>query len=94
MSNISFISLREQIINLTYGIQYNLPRQCSSLKADLIKIHVVDHPKESCGSPIEDAIHYLLECQLYYNQGISLFNDLINMNIEINIEALLFGNYS
>ena len=68
MSNISFISLREQIINLTYGIQYNLLRQCSSLKADLIKIHVVDDPKCSCGSPIEDAIHFLLECQLYDNQ--------------------------
>ena len=48
--------------------------------------------KGSCGSPIEDAIHFLLECQLYYNQRISLFNDLINMNIEINIETLLFGN--
>ena len=43
-------------------------------------------------SPIEDAIHYFLECQLYNNQKISLFNDLINMNIEINIETLLFGN--
>ena len=29
---------------------------------------------------------------LYNNQRISLFNDLINMNIEINIETLLFGN--
>jgi hypothetical protein len=69
-----------------------LQHQCSSLKADLIKIHVVHDPKWSCGSPIEDAIHYFLECQLYNNQRISLFNDLINMNIEINIETLLFGN--
>ena len=29
---------------------------------------------------------------LYNNQRISLFNNLINMNIEINIETLLFGN--
>ena len=69
-----------------------LRHQCSSLKADLTKIHVVDDPKCSCSSPIEDAIHYLLECQLYNNQRILLFNDLINMNIEINIETLLFGN--
>ena len=55
-------------------------------------MHVVDDAKCSCGSPIEDAIHYLLECQLYNNQRILLFNDLINMNIEINIETLLFGN--
>ena len=69
-----------------------LRHQCSSFKAGLTKIHVVDDPKCSYGSPIEDAIHYLLECQLCYNQRISLFNDLNNMNIEINIETLLFGN--
>ena len=69
-----------------------LRHQCSSLKADLTKIIVVNDPKCSCGSPIEDAIHLLLECQLYYNQRISLINDLINMYIEINIETLLFGN--
>ena len=45
-----------------------LRHQCSSLKADLTKIHVVDDPKCSCGSPIEDAIHFLSECQLYNNQ--------------------------
>ena len=67
-----------------------LRHQCSSLKADLIKIHVVDDPKCSCGLPIEDAIHFLLECQLYYNQRISLLNELINMNIE----TLSFGNDS
>jgi hypothetical protein len=52
----------------------------------LIKIHTVDDPKCFCGLPIEDVIHYLLEFQLYYNQRISIFKDLINMNIEINIE--------
>jgi hypothetical protein len=52
----------------------------------------VDDPKCFCGLPIEDVIHYLLEFQLYYNQRISIFKDLINMNIEINIETLLFGN--
>ena len=51
-----------------------LRHQCSSLIADLTKIHVVGDLKGSCGSPIEDAIHFLLECQLYYNQRISLFN--------------------
>jgi hypothetical protein len=73
-------------------LRTRLRYHCSSLKADLTKIDVVDDPKCSCGSPIEDAIHYLLECQLYKNQRILLFNDLINMNIEINIETLLFGN--
>ena len=39
-----------------------------------------------------DAIHFLLEFKLYYNQSISLFNDLMHINIDINIETLLFGN--
>jgi hypothetical protein len=37
-------------------------------------------------------LEYLLECQLYYNQRIPLFNDLLNMNIQHNIETLMFGN--
>ena len=52
----------------------------------------MDDTECSCGSHIEDATHFLLECQLYYEQRISLFNTLINMNTEINIETLLFGN--
>ena len=73
-------------------LQIRLKLQWSSLKNDLNGIHIVNDPKCSCGSLIEDAIHYLLECKLYYNQRISLslLNDLINMNIQINIETLLF----
>ena len=37
-------------------------------------------------------LEYLLECQLYYNQRIPLFNDLLNMNIQHNIETLMFEN--
>lgn len=43
-------------------------------------------------SPIENAIHYCLECHLYYNQRITIFNELINMIIQINIETLLIRN--
>ena len=41
--------------------------------------------KMYCGSPIEDAIYYLLECQLHCilqpKNIYSIFNHLINMNI-------------
>ena len=63
-----------------YILHARLMHQCSSLKADISKMRVVDDLKCSCGSPIEDAIHYLLECQLYYTQRISLFKLLISMN--------------
>ena len=54
-----------------------------------IMVYIVNDPKCTCCSPID--IHYLLKCQLYYNGRISLFNDLINFNVHINIETLLFG---
>jgi hypothetical protein len=51
---------------------------------------------KSCGLGISKSfcvlLEYLLECQLYYNQRIPLFNDLLNMNIQHNIETVIFGN--
>jgi len=37
-------------------------------------------------------LEYFLEYELYYIKRISIFNDLINMNIQINIESPLIGN--
>jgi hypothetical protein len=58
-----------------------LRHQCSSLNADLSRIHVINNYKCSCGASFEDAIHYFLECPLYLNE-----------RTLINIEILLFGN--
>lgn len=67
-----------------------LRHQCSSLNADLARIHVVNNPMCSCGSPYEDAIHYFMECPKYQNERTNLYSKLVN--IDINIETLLFGN--
>jgi len=45
-----------------------LRHQCSSLNADLSRIHVINNYKCNCGASFEDAIHYFLECPLYLNQ--------------------------
>jgi hypothetical protein len=66
-----------------------LRHQCSSLNADLSRIHVINNYKCSCGASFEDAIHYFLECPLYLNER-TLLSDCDDINI--NIEILLFGN--
>ena len=42
-----------------------LRHQCSSLGADLFRANIISDPSCACGCPLEDAIHYLLECPLY-----------------------------
>ena len=41
-----------------------LRHQCSSLNADLSRIHVINNYKCNCGASFEDAIHNFLECPL------------------------------
>ena len=45
-----------------------LRHQCSSLGADLIRANIVNDPSCPYGCPLEDAIHYLLECPLHTMQ--------------------------
>ena len=45
-----------------------LRHQCSSLNADLSKIHIINNFKCNCGASFEDAIHYFLECPLYLSE--------------------------
>ena len=67
-----------------------LRHQCSSLKADLSRIHVINNYKCNCGASFEDAIHYFLECPLYLSERRTLLSDCDDINI--NIEILLLGN--
>jgi hypothetical protein len=48
-------------------IHTRLRHQCSSLGADLFRANIVSDPSCTCGCPLADAIHYLLECLLYTN---------------------------
>jgi hypothetical protein len=64
--------------------------QCSSLNADLSKIHIINNFKCNCGASFEDAMHYFLECPLYLNERRTLLSNCDDINI--NIETLLFGN--
>ena len=68
-----------------------LRHQCSSLGADLFRANIIHDPICPCGCPLEDAIHYLLECPLYTNAKMPLFMNISPYTV-ISIENLLFGS--
>ncbi len=61
-----------------------LRQQCSSLGADLFRANIIIDPSCPCRCPLEDAIHYLLQCPLYRNARMQLF---------INVTPHYFENW-
>jgi hypothetical protein len=70
-------------------IHTRLRHQCSLLGADLFRANIVNDP--SCGCPLEDDMHYLLECPLYANERMQLFIN-ITLYTVISIENVLLGS--
>jgi len=72
-------------------IHTRLRHQRSSLGADLFRANIINDPSCPCGCPLEDAVHYLLECPLYTNAKMQLFMNITPYAV-ISIETLLFGS--
>ena len=72
-------------------IHTRLRHQCSSLGADLFRANIINNLSCPCGCPLEDDIHYLLECSLYTNARMQLFMNITLYSV-ISIEILLFGS--
>ena len=72
-------------------IHTRLRHQCSSLGADLFRANIISDPSCACGCPLEDAIHYLVECPLYTNARMQLIMSITPYTV-ISIENLLFGS--
>ena len=65
---------------------------CSKLKRDLnVHLHVIDSSDCECGTGIENAKHFFLECPFYDTQRLTLYNDM-NGLMPVTIKSLLFGN--
>jgi hypothetical protein len=62
-----------------------------NLRANLVRANIVNDPSFPCRCPLEDAIHYLLECPLYTNARMQLFMNITPYTV-ISIETLLFGS--
>ena len=71
-------------------IHTRLRHQSSSLGADLFRANIINDLSCTCRCPLEDAIHYLLECPLYTNARMQLFMSITPYTV-ISIENLLFG---
>ena len=68
-----------------------LRHRCSTLNADLHRVHLVDNPCCVCGWLYEDAIHFFLECCLYTQARYQL-KESVNFLNELTIETILFGD--
>ena len=47
---------------------------CSNVNAHLHSLYVIDSPACVCSHGIEDTVHFLLDCPLYYVQRLALRN--------------------
>ena len=75
-------------------IHARLRRECSSLNADLYKINLSDTYLCRCGSGVENAKHYFLECELYDNIRPSLVRTIAHNGGRCDIKTILYGNPS
>lgn len=82
-----FFNFGDRKINI---IHTRLRHMCSSLNADLHRVNIKPSPACTCGNPIEDSIHYFMECNFYNEERIELFHNL--RNYEITIELILAGD--
>ena len=64
--------------------------RCSSLKADLFRVNIINNPSCSCGAPFESAEHYFFECELYNEQRNVLLKNL-NPIINVSFPILTSG---
>jgi len=73
-------------------IHARLRMKCSSLKADLHGLHIIQDRACECGHASEDAIHFFLHCALYSNKRVLLINELTNLQFKITIDNILYGD--
>ena len=86
--------------NLYYGIKRRLGvihsqfrMQCSNLKGDLYRLHVVGDPVCICSNQIENCEHFFFHCYLYATQRVAFIARLREIcSVDITTKLLLFGS--
>ena len=80
-------------------LQTRLRLNNSKLNSDLFRHNLADDPSCSCGFPVENTVHYFLECPLYNTIRIKLLRDVrdiispnVNINLLPNIDKSYFTN--
>ncbi len=66
---------------------------CSTLNDHIYSyIHVVESPACSCGHFRENNKHFLVDCPLFINERAVMFNNLNELQFQVTISNLLYGN--
>ena len=96
-SNISRI-VPESPAHLHTGNRYlsvihcRIRHKCSGLRSDLFRVGITQSPYCSCNDTVEDSFHFFFTCLYYADQREILFSSLRDLNIDVNLETLLWGN--
>lgn len=85
----SYYSYGNRKLNILHT---RLRHMSSTLKADLFRVGIVADQRCSCGWPVEDSIHFFLECPLYTVQR-GQYIDILPDTGEDKITLILFGSY-
>ncbi len=67
-----------------------LRNKCSNLNSDLCNNHLRENPYCNCSEVVEDAEHYLFQCQPYHAERTILLRSLRQFH-PFNTNALLYG---
>ena len=73
-------------------VQSRLRMNCSSLKAELYNLNIINDNKCECSESIEDVTHFFFHCPLYITFRQILFQKLNTLNFNITLNNLLFGD--
>ena len=73
-------------------IHTRLRHRSSTLKADLFRVDLESDQQCSCGWPIEDSIHFFLECPLYQRQRSMYIDTLDVTGADDKITSIFFGS--
>ena len=75
-------------------IQSQLRMKCSSLKSDLYHLNIIQEKMCDCSVDEEHAHHFFLECPFYNDIRENLIENLNELNFNITLNNLLYGDRS
>jgi hypothetical protein len=87
-----FLRVLELLLNILHA---RLRQKYSSLKCDLFRCNLIASCNCDCGNYIESVDHFFFfKCNIYTEHRIQLFRGMSNLDFDISIENILFGNSS
>ena len=77
---------------LACPLHTRLRQNCSSLKGDLFRWHLIDYCYCNSDNYVENNENYFLHCKLFVNQRNVMLNNIGYLGLDISINNILYGN--